>query len=214
MQILLKCGARLDTSDYQGRTALHCATHAEDTHVLHMLLKSGSAKIDCVDDDKMTPLMLSAIECHVEHIQLLIQNGADISLSDIDGRTALHWCYANKNVQCVKLLLFKNSDLLKVKDLSGRTVLHRSAAEGSFSLCYYLLTLDESIGNDQDEMKRTPVHYGAIYGHATTLKILTEFSSQLNTPDKNGATPLHFSAQQNFVECVNILLRKGALPNI
>ena len=42
------------------------------------------------------------------------------------------------------------------------------------------------------------------------MKLLCEFGARLNKVDKYGATALHYAAQQNFQDCVHVLLRKGA----
>ena len=46
------------------------------------------------------------------------------------------------------------------------------------------------------------------------MKCLTDLGADLNVRDEYGSTPLHYAVQQNFIDCVHYLLKKGAKHEI
>jgi hypothetical protein len=72
-----------------GWTALHYAAINGRPETIKLLL-DASAYIDAESpDDKMTPLMLAAVRGRTAAVHLLKEEGADVSLKNADGMTAL-----------------------------------------------------------------------------------------------------------------------------
>ncbi|XP_069777339.1 transient receptor potential cation channel subfamily A member 1-like [Narcine bancroftii] len=67
-----------------------------------------------------------------------------------------------------------------------------------------------------DERKSTPLHYAAGAGHIDILTLIIGCANfeVLNVIDCNGNTPLHWAAEKNEAQVVQVLLDKGANPNI
>ena len=59
--------------------------------------------------------------------QLLIKKGADMSVSDSNGMTALHWAAYNGHNETLKWMAEENPQLLKMKNYTGITA--RKVAE-------------------------------------------------------------------------------------
>jgi uncharacterized protein len=135
---LLQAGADF-SEDYQGQTALHLSVGNYDISALKVLLKFN---VNVVDDDQMTSLMWACFHGLHEHVQLLLKHSADPFLQDSEGKTALHWCCANKHVQCALSLLSFSPQLLRQKDNYGRTALHFACDEGNVALVYALCVVD------------------------------------------------------------------------
>jgi len=49
------------------------------------------AKLERADKDNFTPLLIAASNGHVASLKMLIHLGANISVTDKNERTALHW---------------------------------------------------------------------------------------------------------------------------
>ncbi|KAL6261095.1 hypothetical protein P5V15_008628 [Pogonomyrmex californicus] len=94
IKYFLQKGVFVDVLDSAGYTALHYAARGGHVHVCELLLKNGAnvnsrtrcleatalhRAIDIPDSDEM-----------VEMVDLLLRNGADPNLTDVDGKTALH----------------------------------------------------------------------------------------------------------------------------
>jgi ankyrin repeat protein len=59
-------------------------------------------------------------------VELLLENGADITAANKSGWTLLHWASENGHVEVVKLLLEKGADAATA-DKYGWTPLHRAS---------------------------------------------------------------------------------------
>lgn len=107
-----------DTVDDSGYTPLHVAASKGHTAIIVALIEEGNANIDVRGgDNKDTPLMLSvscipyflkifqnimqAREGHKETAEYLLSKGADITLTDKSGETALN---VAKTPSMIKLL--------------------------------------------------------------------------------------------------------------
>ena len=87
-----------------------------------------------------TPLMIAAMEGGLETARLLISRGADLSLKDSVGSTALHIAanpWWQENVELAQLLVESGSDL-DAKDGSGRTPLDVAKEAGFTQTCKVL----------------------------------------------------------------------------
>jgi ankyrin repeat protein len=92
-RLLIEAGADVKTVKEDGVTALHnAATHpGESTAIVDLLLIQG-ADINARYGDKMaTVLHHIAFQGNIAMAQLLLEQGARITATDVDGRTALDW---------------------------------------------------------------------------------------------------------------------------
>ena len=82
-----------------------------------------------------TPLMLAALQGSHETVKLLLKHGAQLSLSDKQGATAIHYAVWSGDIRCVKLMLSRGGRaVLSQRDMWGRTPLLIAAARVSFNI--------------------------------------------------------------------------------
>ncbi len=118
-----------DMSFPNGMTPLMLASLFVDFDTAELLLKNG-AKVDKVNDEGMTALMLVGIysgkdpkaKTSVDLATLYIKNGADINHKDKSGMTPLMSAILSFNVQLTQFLLDKGADVA-VKNKRGETPL-------------------------------------------------------------------------------------------
>lgn len=55
------------------------------------------------DGALMTPLMWAAFHGRTDHVRLLLEKGADPSIKDMDGMTAVHWSVQRHEVQALQV---------------------------------------------------------------------------------------------------------------
>lgn len=85
---LLENDADVNISDNFGRTALMFASSGPFPGTVKILLDSD-AEIDMADtEEHFTALMYAAAEGQLEVVEILLQNGADAELEDVDGDVA------------------------------------------------------------------------------------------------------------------------------
>merc|ERR1711865_96170 len=120
-------------------TALHMATkHAE---LVDALLAAG-AKVDAVDINHETPLMVAARTNYPDIVETLIKKGADCGMRRNDGYTAL-MISANNNFPKGVALLLEHGALARIQDDNGTTPLMH-AIKGDNKEGLELLLKDEA----------------------------------------------------------------------
>eukprot|EP00388_Colpodella_angusta_P030863 GDKK01020708.1.p1 GENE.GDKK01020708.1~~GDKK01020708.1.p1 ORF type:complete len:320 (-),score=8.49 GDKK01020708.1:34-927(-) len=90
VQMLLEHGASVSINDIDGKTALHRAAGSDATGAIALLLDHG-ADLDAfaLNIGGLTPLHFAADKLLVKAAAILVADGANITLTDMDGRTAL-----------------------------------------------------------------------------------------------------------------------------
>ena len=62
-----------------------------------------------------------------------------------------------------------------------------------------------------DMMGRTALHIASESGHGVMVEwLLTQCQAEANARDSQGARPLHYAAEANKVDAIDVLLRNGA----
>ena len=103
-EYLLDAGAEIDVKDSNGRTALMYASSGPFEETVKLLLTNG-AEVDVQGTlEGFTALMTAAAEGQVEVVRQLLDHGADRSLEDEDGDTALTFARQNGHTEVVALL--------------------------------------------------------------------------------------------------------------
>lgn len=75
---LLEMGARLNSSNLNGDTALSMAVKRDDTYMMRYLLEHGASPNTC-DRAGITPLMIAVFNLQLYHIAILYYYGADLT---------------------------------------------------------------------------------------------------------------------------------------
>ena len=100
---LLARGAQVNRP---GWTALHYAAFVGNNEVVQVLL-DASAYIDAEAPNKNTPIMMAAYAGHVFTVKLLLDEGADATLKNDRGLTALDLAATSKHTDIVEGLTFQ-----------------------------------------------------------------------------------------------------------
>ena len=102
---LLRQGAELEWRDPDGfgNTPLAEACYRGSYEAAEALCAHG-AELDTRDDYQGTPLMLAAMGGHPKICAMLLALGADPSLKDHWGKTALDWAREQNETECAALL--------------------------------------------------------------------------------------------------------------
>ena len=100
-ELVLKDHSNVNRGDgVSGLTPLHYAARNGKIPCVKLLLHENKSLVDVnkiTTSGKATALMRAAYGAHEEIVKLLLKAGADASLKDADGETALHKAYKNKD---------------------------------------------------------------------------------------------------------------------
>ncbi|CAH1784039.1 unnamed protein product [Owenia fusiformis] len=205
---LLRNGAKQFTPDKAGRTPLHASTYDPDTKTLGALLQIMSIDdINQKDNEGMTGLHWAAFHNRPEHLQLLLQRGADITSVDIDGKNALHWAAQNGSIACCSYIakLPSASEQVNHQDHSGKTPVHFAAAAGHSQIIAELAKIPECDLECEDPDERTALHWAAATGQADSIAMLLKLGINPSPFDAEDGTPLDYARQSGHAECIQLL---------
>lgn len=101
---LITAGADINAQDKIGTSVLMFAASGPSTPTVQILLDAG-AKINVVDNNEhFSALMWAAAEGQPDNVKLLLKNGADLTLKDVDGDTAESFAAKAGHTACVEIL--------------------------------------------------------------------------------------------------------------
>ena len=190
--MLLERGADVDARSQGGRTPLHqIAGNPEAVEAARLLVEYG-ADVNARDERGRTPLMLS-VPIHTSPMPMweaLTDLGADLSLRDAEGLTAMHIAAAWGPLDAVKLLMERGASVTEADD-EGRTPLHGVTHGDASAKVAFLLGHGADI-HARDREGATPLH-AAVSGHFPrddTARALLEHGADPNARDHAGRTPL------------------------
>lgn len=103
-QLLIQQGANVDAQTNSGDTALILAGWSTNNFDLVKLLVSKGANVNIANNNGDTPTIDAAYLGNLENLRLLLESGADKSLKNKRGKTALDLAKSKKNSLAVELL--------------------------------------------------------------------------------------------------------------
>ncbi len=101
---LLNVGGSLKNVDENGLTALHWSASSPTGDSLIPMMVMRGAVIDTPDYYGRTPLHLLAALGRINGVTCLLFHGADVTILDNEGNTAMAWAVFNKNTKIIELL--------------------------------------------------------------------------------------------------------------
>ncbi len=104
VQLLLDRGANIEAVNSSGGTPLHDAALGGSSDVMRILLDHGAAVNARDTESAATPLMLAASLARTSAISLLLARGADPSLRDRQGHSALDRAHQTDDRQSIQML--------------------------------------------------------------------------------------------------------------
>jgi ankyrin repeat protein len=224
MRTLMKAGADVNANNGLGATTLvWCASNPEKAR---LLIDAGAA-VNVVTKMKRTPLMMAAGHAgSTETVRLLLAKGADASVEDVRGNTALLEAARSNDLEAVRMLL-EHKVNIDAGDFAGLTALSHAAGHSNLPMMRMLLAKGANVNI---ALKREiKVRNGVIAAsHITPLmasvgrsspeavKALLGAGADVNLRDVRGMTPLILSVASDVANprIVRMLLDKGSDPSV
>jgi len=132
--------------------------------------------------DAMPLICFAVIEGAARSLKALLVGGADVSLVDKDGNTALHWAAQKGNTACISLLLDAGAAL----EAKNRCAARHRPRRLYLTLC---------------RIGRTPLGLAAFVGHSEAVALLLERGANANSKDRAGNTPLANAVACKHIRC-------------
>jgi len=179
IKLLLEGGAKINIRDADGNTPLHIAVLYRNPENLDEILKEN-LDIDALNTEGYTPLHLSVRRPDNEKaIELLLQQGADINITDPSGRNALHISVTSYQRGYIGFLTSKGIDI-NSQDNDGNTALHYPLMNVLKNKLYLL--------NSKE-----------------TVKILMEEGADPHIRNNKGKSPMDLAVEAGENDLINLL---------
>lgn len=226
-EILLKAKAKPEIRDKYGRTPLHWAAYKNTDKVLDLLLSVG-ANVDAKDNDGKTPAFFAIMNGHDYLAEALYEMSK--MKTDPPKPRQLYEAALKGDKQAVIVFLDKYPDLVNARfhgvsefsswEVKLDTPLHAAAENGHNEVAELLITKYKADINAINNQGESPLNL-ALWNEKRATAILfikkganVNFTSKGFLPSQGNWTPLHYAAEKGYADIVELLLKKGANPNI
>lgn len=161
------------------------------------------------------PLLAASKAGHTEIMKLLLEpeRGADVTLCDDAGHTALYYAILSGKESLGDMILSRVESVYGFKDI-GDVFLH-AAESGLANLVERCLVapvpVDGIAPRDYcGDLRRTALHYAARSGHKEIVSSLLDAGAAVDPVDEDELTPLALAAMAGHADTVQVLLQHGA----
>ncbi len=211
IKILLEAGANTNLINEQGQTALINAVMNEDLEMVKMLLDAG-ADINQRGGGKSklnghTPLMLSAGLNIFEGVQLLLEKGADVTLTNEDGWTALHHAAHNpmEDAPEVAMMLIKaGADVNALSVETGVTPLHLSVLRENYNIAKSLIEAKAEL-DVADKNGMTPLMSAALEADGEMVLLLLTAGADVHKRSNDDWTAMDYAKKGRNLQIMSVL---------
>ena len=233
LRALLQKKADINAPDADGSTALHWASYRDDVESASLLIRAG-ANVNAANDLGVTPLwpaaengssgmvrtllegganpnaallagetplMVAARSGYPDVVERLLGKGANPNAHGSRGQTALMWAVAQKHPDVVKVLLAHHADL-KLRSDTWTDVMAVPP--------HGYLPYNKAIPHGGE----TALMFAARVGDLESAKLLLGAGANANDTDAWGVSATVLAAHSGFRDVVELLLDKGADPNL
>lgn len=200
----------------QGDAAsLFSAVHSGNIDGIILAVESG-IDINAQDDRGATPLHIAAFRGEVEIAEYLLSEGADTTITNIDGLTALQTAEYVRHAMMV-IVLSQASGIDSVMLPDAESTIWDAAREGNLTALEFHLSDDLDV-NTRLDLKEDPAFGGSALHMAImefaneAVLYLIERGADVNLPAANAqkGTPLHWAVKAANDDGVRMLLDAGA----
>eukprot|EP00942_MAST-04A_sp_MAST-4A-sp1_P007975 g7975.t1 len=204
----IKNGASPDYQKHNGYTPLHISAQEGHVEIVKYLIVKCRCNLDIQTNDHDTALVRAVRKGHTDVVQLLVENGASMTIKKKSGDTVVHLAVSWNYLHIVKIFV-EHGAQLDVQNDHGDTPLHTAVEEGRREMVEILI----GRGANMDLPTftgETPLHYAAYEGKYAIAKLLIEKGCNYTLKNASGKTPLDEALEKDNQMVVEVLEEASA----
>ncbi|KAK3625387.1 hypothetical protein LTR56_004006 [Elasticomyces elasticus] len=192
--------------------ALYNAVTADNDQLVDDLLIHGADPDVANGDLQRTPLHQAAHLNHTSCLSVLLRHGADMSLEDAKGDTALHLAAWQGHCEALTTVLAHgNVDVDWLSGRDGYSPLWCAISAYHIDAARLLLKQGARVSRrSASGSGLLPLHQAAVTGQAAMCELLLERGAQADGLDDDKSTAMHYASASGYLPCVQVLLKGGA----
>ena len=211
LAFLIINGSELSSKDENNLTALHIAVLNNNENSILSFIAAAPDLNFIFDHEGKSPLSYAAYFGYADHVDTFLFYGADLRSPDHYQNTPLHYSLFADTPEATRVLVDNGAYPLE-KNKEGITPLHIAATRDDVTYLSFLLSANvspEEINEVEEKGKRSCLHFAVVSkspkaGEITQL--LLDHFADVNLPDENGKTPLHWSSLYGNLLSLPVLL--------
>ncbi|TSP79431.1 Serine/threonine-protein phosphatase 6 regulatory ankyrin repeat subunit C [Bagarius yarrelli] len=211
VEYLLDNGADPCLCNCKGYNAVHyAAAHGNKQSLELLLVMSYNISGDAESAGPVSPLHLAAETGHWECVSVLVESGACADVCDSAGRSVLYVACQKGHTRCVELLLSQSTSCLLTEHCNNWTPLHITGKGRQVA------GKGRQVAGKGRQVAGKGRQVAAASGHTDCLQMLLSSEEDTDLPnvsDTEGQTPLMLAVLGGHIDCVLLLLERGAPPD-
>lgn len=214
VRTLMYANVNVNEKNYAGITPLTIAAEKGNMEIIKMLVEDGKATINEASSYGITPLISAAAAGQDEAVAYLIQKGADVTVKDDLGKTALLYAIGYDKPKLINNLISLNNAAVNLPDNAGNTPLIYATQKGLFNNVKLLVSNGANVDYRNPATGLSALAAAAAEGHSNIIRYLVKIGkADVNLTDLSGRTPVFYAVEHNKTDALRTLLSLGANVN-
>ncbi|KAI6653265.1 Deleted in malignant brain tumors 1 protein-like isoform X2 [Oopsacas minuta] len=202
--------------DNLGFTPLKLAILRDHPSILEWLLEEfGTAAFGDPNKSEESDVHICAALGHLACLKVLLKYSPSLAnLTVDDGTTPVYYAAQEGRLNVLEHLVGTLGCSLGMRAKDGMMALHAASQNGHTRVVKYLIEhqgKEAILGQTGDGA--TPIHFASSKGHVDTLRWLLDHDTSgtgVKVTDEVGGTPAHDAADNGELECLTLLVERGA----
>jgi ankyrin repeat protein len=200
VKLLLEKGAKINAKDIEGQTLLLWDAAGKSWKIFELLLENSATS-------ETMPILGAAKNRSTAIVKMLLEKGANIGATDIEGQTLLPWAIRTRHDAILELLLEKGVNI--EGNATGQTALLQAVGTDNWPIVKLLLEKGANT-EAKDGNNQTPLLLAVLRRNTAIVEALLEKGANTEAKDGNNQTPLFRAVRMRELPIVKLLLKKGA----
>ncbi|MFN7038500.1 MAG: ankyrin repeat domain-containing protein [Alphaproteobacteria bacterium] len=205
---LLKEGVDVNSTDRLGHTGLHLASYQGHLNIVKILLENNAdLEAGAVKSQYERPIHYAAKNDQTEILEILLEKGAKLNATDINGATPLHLAARQGKINSVRFLIKQPGvEIDKQNDREWYTALHMASYYGHDKVVEELINNEADIERE-DSTGATPLYLAVIENKLDAARTLLESGANPlpTNKEQSNATALHMASWFGYTDMIKLL---------